>query len=283
MAETRENPTPGRDDHVIAQGWSRYTGEHHAIWRALFERQSRLLVGRASRQFLGGLEGLGVAAEAIPEFERLSDILEAATGWRIVAVPGLVPDDVFFRHLAGRRFPATNWIRKPEQMDYIQEPDVFHDVFGHVPLLMNPAFADYMAAYGKAGLAADAQGELHYLARLYWYTVEFGLMRSSGRLFIYGSGIVSSRAESVYCLESPIPARVAFDPMRVMRTAYKIDDLQAIYFVIERFEDLFRALDRDLAPCYAALGGKAELEPGRLIATDRLFGPNVTIDAKEVA
>ncbi len=257
-------------DHVIAQGWADYTDQDHAVWRALFERQSALLPGRACDEFLDGLAGLGVAADGIPDFERLSDILQQTTGWRIVAVPGLVPDDIFFGHLAARRFPATNWIRRPAQMDYLQEPDVFHDVFGHVPLLMNPVFADYMAAYGRGGLKALRLGALPKLARLYWYTVEFGLIRTAAGLRIYGSGIVSSRTESVYCLESPKPARIAFDLIRVMRTEYRIDDLQDGYFVIDNFDQLFAATGPDFTPYYEALKRLTDVPPGAILPEDTL-------------
>lgn len=258
------------DDFVIDQGWDLYRPEHHAIWRTLMERQSRLLPGRACREYLDGFDALGIAAEGIPDFDRLSDVLDGATGWRVVAVPGLVPDDVFFRHLANRRFPATNWIRKPEQMDYLQEPDVFHDVMGHVPILMNPVFADYLQAYGRGGLKALRLGALPNLARLYWYTVEFGLMHTPEGLRIYGSGIVSSRSESVYCLESPKPKRVAFDPMRIMRTDYRIDDLQDIYFVIDSFEQLFDATGPDFTSYYEDLKSLSDIAPGELVPGDRL-------------
>ncbi|WP_119458476.1 phenylalanine 4-monooxygenase [Rhodospirillaceae bacterium SYSU D60014] len=263
------------EDYVIDQGWADYRAEDHAIWRTLFERQSRLLPGRACREYVAGLQGLGVAAEGIPDFERLSDIVERATGWRIVAVPGLVPDDVFFRHLAARRFPATNWIRRPEQMDYLQEPDVFHDIFGHVPVLMHPVFADYMQAYGRGGLKALHLGALPYLARLYWYTVEFGLIRTGEGLRIYGSGIVSSRAESIYCLESEKPKRIAFDLMRVMRTQYRIDDLQESYFVIDSFDQLFAATRPDFTPYYQELKRRPDIAPGVVLTSDRLVSAGV--------
>jgi phenylalanine-4-hydroxylase len=259
------------DNHVIAQGWDGYSEQDHATWRRLFERQSRLLPGRACDVYLAGLDGLGVAADGIPDFKRLSDILERATGWRIVAVPGLVPDDVFFAHLAARRFPATNWIRGPEQMDYLREPDVFHDIFGHVPVLMNPMFADYMAAYGRGGLKALSLGALPRLARLYWYTVEFGLVRTPEGLRIYGSGIVSSHGETDYCLHDPKPARILFDLQRVMRTTYRIDDYQDCYFVIDSFEQLFEATRPDFAPYYETLAGLPDIAPGESIAGDRLF------------
>jgi len=187
----------------------------------LFGRQHDILRDRAAPEFLHGLKGLGIAADGIPDFERLSEVLHAATGWRIVAVPGLVTDDVFFAHLANRRFPATRFIRGRDQLDYLQEPDVFHDVYGHVPLLLNPVFADYLEAYGRGGLKAF---DLGGLAWLYWYTVEFGLIRTPAGLRIYGSGIVSSKGEPIYCLESAKPKRVAFDLMRIMRTDYRIDD-----------------------------------------------------------
>jgi phenylalanine-4-hydroxylase len=259
-----------RDDFTIAQGWEDYSGEDHAIWRALFERQSKLLPGRACDEYLRGLKDLGVAADCIPDFERLSDILERATGWRIVAVPGLVPDDVFFTHLAARRFPATNWIRKREQMDYLQEPDAFHDIFGHVPMLMAPVFADYMAAYGRGGLKALRLGALKNLARLYWYTVEFGLIRREEGLRIYGAGIVSSRGESVYCLEDPAPNRIAFDLMRIMATDYRIDDYQECYFVIDGFDQLFEATRPDFTPYYQELDGQPGTRPGEVLPTDRI-------------
>ena len=235
-------------DHAVEQNWSAYTEEEHAIWRLLFEHQQKLLKGRACREYLEGLDGLGVAAHGIPDFRRLSDILDRATGWRIVPVPGLVPDDVFFAFLAARRFPSTCFIRRRDQLDYLQEPDVFHDICGHVPMLMNPVFADYMQAYGEGGLKALRLGHLTQLARLYWYTVEFGLIATPDGLRIYGSGILSSAGESVYCLEDPQPHRLRFDLRRVMRTEYHIDRYQETYFVIDDFGQLFAATRPDFAP-----------------------------------
>jgi phenylalanine-4-hydroxylase len=256
-------------DHVIPQDWASYTAAEHAIWRRLFDRQSQLLPGRACREYLRGLSGLGVAADGIPDFNRLNRILSESTGWKIVAVPGLVPDDVFFRHLAARRFPATRWIRKPEQLDYLQEPDVFHDIFGHVPLLMNPIFADYLQSYGTAGLKALENDCLPYIARLYWYTVEFGLIRTTQGLRIYGSGILSSHTESIYCLESTEPKRVGFDLERVMRTRYRIDDLQEIYFVVDSFDQLFTATRRDLGPLCRRLARQKDIPPGVLLPNEQ--------------
>jgi phenylalanine-4-hydroxylase len=220
------------------------------------------------------LHRLGVAADGIPDFRRLNEVLSKATGWELAAVPGLVPDAVFFEHLAHRRFPTTWWIRKPEQMDYLQEPDVFHDLYGHVPLLMNPVFADYMQAYGRGGMRAQRLGEIAHLARLYWYTVEFGLIRDAAApsgLRIYGSGILSSKAESIYCLDSPAPNRVGFDLLRVMRTKYRIDTFQKTYFVIDGFEQLFAATRPDFRPYYEKLHGLPDLGAGDLIESDQVI------------
>ena len=258
--------------YTIEQGWSGYNEDEHAIWRFLFERQQRLLRGRACQEYLDGLRGLGVAAGGIPEFERLSDILDRATGWRIVAVPGLVPDDVFFGFLARRRFPSTCFIRRRDQLDYLEEPDVFHDIYGHVPMLMNPVFADYMQAYGEGGLKALRLRHLKQLARLYWYTVEFGLIATPSGLRIYGSGILSSAGESVYCLEDPGPRRLRFDSRRIMRTDYHIDRYQETYFVIDDFDELFDATRVDFAPIYRELDALPELAPDEVVPGDRAFG-----------
>ena len=260
-----------RPDYTMDQPLERYTAADHAVWRRLFERQAETLKGRACDEFLDGLAGLGVAKEGIPSFERLSEALTKATGWKIVAVPGLVPDEVFFAHLAARRFPVTWWIRKPEQMDYLQEPDVFHDIYGHVPLLMNPIFGDYMQAYGEGGLKALERGALNFLARLYWYTVEFGLIRTPKGLRIYGSGIVSSKTESLYCLESAAPNRLGFDLLRIMRTGYRLDTFQKSYFVIDGFEELFDATRPDFTPYYQTLRGLPQIGSGEVLASDRVI------------
>ena len=263
-----------RADGTIEQAWESYTTEEHGRWRALFARQAALLQKRATPEFLAGLSKLGVAADGIPDFRRLNDVFDRTTGWRIVAVPGLVPDDVFFDHLANRRFVATCFIRSPEQMDYIAEPDVFHDIYGHVPMLVHPVFADYMQAYGRGGLKALRLGSLPQLARLYWYTVEFGLIRCPDGLRIYGSGIVSSKTESIYCLEDPRPNRIAFDLKRIMRTDYQIDRFQDTYFVIDNFEQLFEATRPDFTPIYRELAALPDIAPDATVAGDRLMGPN---------
>ena len=252
------------------QEWRAYSPAEHAVWRTLFHRQEAVLEGRACHAFLDGLAGLGVAADDIPDFRRLDEVLGAATGWSIVAVPGLVPDDVFFAHLAARRFPSTCFIRRADQLDYLQEPDVFHDIFGHVPMLMNPVFADYMQAYGEGGLKALRLGSLHRLARLYWYTVEFGLIATPEGPRIYGSGIVSSKGESIYALESPAPNRLGFDLLRVMRTRYRIDTYQTTYFVIDDFAQLFAATRPDFTPYYRALEALPDLDPETVLPTDRV-------------
>jgi phenylalanine-4-hydroxylase len=259
------------DDWTIPQEWGAYSRAEHALWDQLFACQSALLAGRAAPAFLRGLDVLRLARPGIPDFEELSERLGALTGWRVVAVPGLVPDEVFFRHLANRRFVAGRFIRRPDQSDYLEAPDVFHDLFGHVPLLADPVFADYMQAYGEGGLRAARLGAIHRLARLYWHTVEFGLIRGPEGLRIYGAGILSSRGESLYALEVPRPPRIGFDLRRVMRTRYRIDAFQSAYFVIDRFEDLLReTLETDFAPLYRELERQPDIAPGELVAGDRL-------------
>ena len=267
-------------DYTIEQNWGGYSADEHAIWRLLFERQQRLLIGRACREYLDGLQDLGVAAPSgqdrglkahggIPDFRRLSDLLDRATGWRIAAVPGLVSDAAFFGFLAQRRFPSTCFIRRRDQLDYLEEPDVFHDICGHVPMLMNPVFADYMQAYGEGGLKALRLGHLKELARLYWYTVEFGLIATPEGLRIYGSGILSSAGESVYSLNDPRPNRLRFDLRRLMRTQYNIDRYQETYFVINEFGELFAATRPDFAPIYREIAALPEIAPDTVLPGDR--------------
>lgn len=267
-AAGRRPPSP---DWTIDQGWDAYTAVEHATWKRLFERQRALLPGRACDEFVAGMADLPIASDAIPDFRRLSEVLERRTGWRVVAVPGLVPDEVFFDHLAHRRFPAGNFIRTPEQLDYIEEPDVFHDVFGHVPMLMHPTFADYLQAYGLGGLRAQRLGELPHLARVYWYTVEFGLLRGPDGLRIYGSGIVSSFTETVFALEDDSPNRLRFDLERVMRTRYRIDDFQEVYFVIDSLDELLHLAEVDFAPIYERVHGQPEFEPGAVLPSDQVL------------
>lgn len=259
---------PERPDWTIDQGWHNYTPQEHAVWKTLFERQSKLLPGRACDEFVRGMQDLPIGPDQIPNFEQLSETLSQRTGWQIVAVPGLVPDDVFFEHLAHRRFPAGHFIRKPHELDYLEEPDVFHDVFGHVPMLMNPAIADYIQAYGEGGLRAKRLGVLEKLARVYWYTVEFGLVKQPDGLRVYGAGIASSATETVFSVEDDSPNRVAFDLERVMRTNYRIDDFQESYFVLDSLNDLLELARIDFAPLYERVADASDFEPGDILPTD---------------
>ena len=262
---------PERPDWTIDQGWHNYTPQEHAVWKTLFERQSKLLPGRACDEFVRGMQDLPIGPDQIPNFEQLSETLSQRTGWQIVAVPGLVPDDVFFEHLAHRRFPAGHFIRKPHELDYLEEPDVFHDVFGHVPMLMNPAIADYIQAYGEGGLRAKRLGVLEKLARVYWYTVEFGLVKQPGGLRVYGAGIASSATETVFSVEDDSPNRVAFDLERVMRTNYRIDDFQESYFVLDNLNDLLELARIDFAPLYERVADASDFEPGDILPSDTVL------------
>jgi len=272
LPATSSAPPGAAPDWTVAQDWKGYTREEHATWDLLFDRQAAMLPGRVTPAFLKGLEVLRLSRRGIPDFAELSQRLHALTGWSVVAVPGLVPEAVFFEHLAQRRFVAGRFIRRADQLDYLQEPDVFHDVFGHVPLLADPVFADYMQAYGEGGLRSLRLGALDKLARLYWYTVEFGLIREGGALRLYGAGIVSSYGESVYALDDPSPHRIGFDLRRVMRTRYRIDDYQQNYFVIDSFEDLLhQTRDADFAPLYAQLESLPDIESGTMVPGDAVI------------
>ena len=265
-------PPPGvRDDWTLDQGWAAYTLAEHQVWITLYERQTSLLPGRACDPFLKGLDALDLHRTGIPDFTRINGDLNRLTGWTVVAVPGLVPDAVFFEHLAHRRFPAGQFIRQAGQLDYLQEPDIFHDVFGHVPMLTDPTFADYMQAYGQGGLRALGRGQLHNLARLYWYTVEFGLLQTPEGLRIYGAGIVSSRAESIFALDDTSPNRLEFQLERVMRTPYRIDDYQQVYFVVPSLQSLVDVTLRDFGALYAGLQGKADIAIDAILAQDSVF------------
>ncbi len=255
-------------DYVVDQTGHAYTPEQHALWARLLDRQSALVQRYAAPQFLAGLAKLGVERN-IPRFDAASKVLHRATGWRIVAVPGLIPEQQFFAHLAERRFPVTVWLRTPAEMDYLVEPDVFHDFFGHVPLLCDPVFADFVQAYGMAGAKAVAEGGLRMLARLYWYCVEFGLIRHGAQLRAYGAGILSSAGETAFSIDDDAPHRLAFDLTRVMRTDYLIDDYQKTYFVVDSFEQLFRsAYDSDFTPIYRAYRDQPGIAPYALLPTD---------------
>jgi len=271
--QTDKGYVPVYTTDVVEQPWASYSATDHEVWATLFKRQREILRGRASDAFLVAQDAMGMSPDAIPKFDDLNAALGAATGWEIIGVEGLLPELTFFDHLANRRFPVTWWIRKPEQLDYLAEPDLFHDLFGHVPLLMNPVFADYMQCYGRGGVKAHGIGPeaLVNLTRLYWYTVEFGLIRQSDGLRIYGSGIVSSKGESIHCLESDAPNRIGFDLERIMRTRYRIDTYQKTYFVIDSFEQLMQATAPDFTPIYARLASQDSIPAGDVLATDAVF------------
>ncbi len=258
---------------IVEQPWDSYTDADHAVWAQLFERQKAILPGLASDEFIAALGAMEMTADRIPKFADLNPILHAATGWELIGVEGLLPELEFFQHLANRRFPVTWWIRREDQLDYLAEPDLFHDLFGHVPLLMNPVFADYMAAYGRGGVKAHGIGSdaLVNLTRLYWYTVEFGLIQQKDGLRIYGSGIVSSKGESIHCLQSDAPNRIGFDLERIMRTRYRIDTYQKTYFVIDSFQQLMDATGPDFAPIYTKLAAMDAIPAGDVLDTDKVF------------
>jgi len=265
-------PPPGAaTDWTVPQHWDELTAEDHWVWDTLFARQQTLLHDRAVKEFEESLEVLHLSRPGIPNFAELNEKLNERTGWTVVAVPGLVPDDVFFEHLRNRRFPAGNFIRRKNQLDYLEEPDVFHDVFGHVPLLAQPAVADFMQELGFLGEQAMEIDQLHRVARLYWYTVEFGLARERNRIKIYGAGILSSFGESHYSLESAKPHRLAFDLKRVLRTRYRTDTFQQSYFVIDRFEDALKLVrQNDFKTLCAELDGLPDIEPSTVEPDERL-------------
>ena len=268
-----------RSNYTCEQNWSTYSSQDHDLYRRLYLRQAAQVEGLACDEFIAALGQLG-APDQIPRFDVLSEKLHRATGWVIEAVPGLIPEEAFFALLAARKFPVTNWIRKPEEFDYVVEPDVFHDLFGHVPLLFNPVFADYMQAYGQGGLKASALDACELLARLYWYTVEFGLIATPQGLRAYGAGILSSAGElqhSIRNLEpkSLTPKRVAFDLPRIMRSRYQIDSFQSSYFVIDSYQQLFDATAPDFTALYAevraGIAAQGEIDAGVVLAGERQF------------
>jgi phenylalanine-4-hydroxylase len=256
---------------IVDQAYDEYSDTDHQVWATLFRRQSEVLPNRACDEFLQGLADLQLGPDRIPRFTEANAVLSAQTGWELVAVNGLLPDLRFFELLAARKFPVTWWIRKPEQIDYISEPDLFHDFFGHVPLLANPVFGDYLQAYGAGGVKAAGLNALSFLARLYWYTVEFGLIQTPAGLRIYGAGILSSQTESKYSLESASPNRIGFDLLRVMRTRYRIDSFQQSYFVINNFAQLFEATAPDFTGYYQAIRDLPSFEARALSDADTLL------------
>jgi len=259
-------------DYTVAQNYAHYTADDQDIWRTLFKRQLPLIERYAAPEVLAGMAALGTSPDHIPDFDVVNRSLVGLTGWRIVAVPGLIPEQHFYAHLASKRFPVSVWMRKLSELDYLQEPDLFHDFFGHVPLLTNPTFARFMQAYGEAGPKADSHHAIKMLARLYWYTVEFGLIQTPVGLRAYGAGILSSKGETVFSVESPAPNRIGFDLVRVMRTNYLIDDFQKTYFVLDSFDQLFHAgYDTDFAPIYDQFADEPGFAPDQVLATDNVI------------
>jgi phenylalanine-4-hydroxylase len=257
-------------DYTVPQPYSGYTEAEHDRWRRLYRRQMALMPRYAAHEFIDSIRNLSVG-DGIPNFERINAQLGKATGFRIVAVPGLVPDDVFYDHLANRRFPVSWWIREESELDYLVEPDVFHDFFGHVPLLAHPVFADYMVEYGKAGPLAARMGTIPLLARLYWYTIEFGLIRTSEGLRAFGAGILSSKGETVFSVDSSKPNRIGFDLERVLMTEYRIDDFQKTYFVIDSFQQMFDETRKPFGPIYGRLKDKMPYSADTVLATDTVI------------
>lgn len=247
-------------DFSVEQDWGAYTPGEHALFRRLYERQAALVPRYACPEWISAIARLDAGRE-IPRFDVISRKLKSKTQWEIVAVPGLIPDEAFFTHLANRRFPVTVWLRKPEEFDYIVEPDVFHDFFGHVPLLFDPVYADHLHEYGKGGLKAMRLEATKMLARLYWYTIEFGLVNTDLGVKAYGAGLLSSGGELAYCVEDPAPKRLAFDLERALRTDYQIDRYQTTYFVIDSFAQLMRDTAPDFTPVYEKLRSLPALEP----------------------
>jgi phenylalanine-4-hydroxylase len=262
VKDLRCDPARAAADGTVPQHWTGYTTVEHDIWRTLYSQQLQLVARHGAPEVLAGLQVLGASAQAIPDFAVVSERLLPATGWRIVAVPGLIPDLQFYALLAQRAFPVTVWIRGPTQLDYLQEPDLFHDFFGHVPLLVHPVFARFMQAYGAAGPKAIAHDAVRLLARVYWYTVEFGLINTPAGLKAFGSGILSSRGETLYSVTDPRPRRLPFNLERIMRTDYRIDAFQQTYFVLDSFEQLFHAAyDTDFGPLYERVKLLPEFAP----------------------
>ena len=251
-AQLRGDYAKAGTDYRVEQDWPAYSAQEHALYRRLFERQAKLAPHYACPEWSTAIAELDSARE-IPRFDEISRKLRRATGWEIVPVPGLIPDEAFFGHLASRRFPVTVWLRRPEEFDYIAEPDVFHDFFGHVPLLFDRVYADHLYEYGKGGLKAMRLDAVKFLARLYWFTIEFGLVNTKNGVRAYGAGLMSSGGELAYCVEDPKPRRLPFDLKRIMRTEYLIDRYQDTYFVIDSFEQLMRETAPDFTPIYARL------------------------------
>lgn len=222
-----------------------WSEEENNIWRDLYSKQLEIIPGRACDEYMHGLELLNLPSDRVPQLDEVNQVLAETTGWQVVQVPSLINFDEFFRLLANKQFPVATFIRTREEFEYLQEPDVFHEIFGHCPLLTNPAFAHFTHVYGKVGYAASKQDRA-FLARLYWFTVEFGLVKTANGLRIYGGGVLSSPGETIFALESEKPERLPLVALDVLRTPYRIDIMQPIYYIIESFNTLFELADMDI-------------------------------------
>ena len=260
------------EECIIDQNWGAYSAADHNTWKTLYNRQLETLKARVCEEYLEGLKTLHLVADTVPDFAQMNKHLRAAPGWEVLAVPGLIASKPFFSMLANRQFPAGTFIRTPEQLDYLEEPDIFHDVFGHIPLLSNPAYANYMQEYGRAGLAALEHKGIKFLARLNWYTIEFGLIKNNGEVKAYGAGIMSSYGEAKYLFNDPSANWLQFDIDRVLRTGYYIDDLQASYFTIDSFESLFKqCIERPFIPLYEKFRAMPALTPFEIVEGDTVL------------
>lgn len=243
-----------------ANGIIPYTDEEHSVWRDLYARQIEIIQGRVCQEFHDGLEILNLPHDRIPQPKEVSSVLFERTGWQVEPVPALINFDRFFKLLAERKFPAASFIRSRDEMEYLQEPDIFHEIFGHTAMLTHQAFANFTEAYGKAGVMASKE-ERVFLARLYWFTVEFGLLQTADGVRIYGGGIASSPGETIYSLESPEPMRRPFDPIEALRTPYRIDIFQTVYFILDRMDDLFDLAGADLLALIRQARALGQFEP----------------------
>lgn len=278
-AQLRGDYAAARADYSVDQDPARYSDVEHDLWAQLLARQRALLPQYAAPEFMAGVQSLNLT-DRIPSFDAASEVLYRATRWQLIGVPGLIPEKEFFEHLSQRRFPVTVWLRSAEEIDYLAEPDLFHDFFGHVPMLLNPAYADFIELYGRAGERAMQLGGLKMLARLYWYGVEFGLIETEAGLRTYGAGILSSFGETRFAIESPEPQRIRFDLERVLRTDYLIDDYQRSYFVIRSFRDLMDvAVNTDFAPLYMRYRDQPGIPPGVLVPGEQTVPAMIRAEA----
>jgi len=243
-----------------ANGYANYSAAENRVWQELYERQINIVQNRACSEYLGGLQLLNLNAQSIPQVPDINAALKAITGWQVSPVQALIAHEEFFNLLANRQFPAATFIRHHEELDYVQEPDIFHEIFGHCPMLTEPHFAEFIAAYGELVLKFPEK-DLPLLQRLFWFTVEFGLINSPEGLRTYGGGILSSKEETIYCIESDKPQRLAFNPLDALRTPYRIDILQPVYFVIDSFEQLYDFIKSDIAAALEQARALGEYAP----------------------